>query len=371
MSHRLTPNQFDARVKAVFRHLIVARALMPYLNWPSGDEPDLSRIEALPQEWIATGRNLERRMADLVWLVRDRDGHPQRAVLLECQSRYDSNMSQRMARYTLLLGQALARQGLYRADGRAVPILPAVFHAGPRPWKAPWERIASPPDLPQTAILQPGLTIDIHAYAAADRPPRNLVSCMIALERGRYWWTRADGAFVRLLRYVDAELRPLLQAHGPELEQDFVAYIVAGYRSLFPELDFAEPDLRSLQALRRKMITLAETYRRERRAGEQEGRRIGEQEGRRIGEQEGRRIGEQEGYHKALLSERTDYVRLFWDEATSQAFRQRLSALDAALWPSLRALHAAYQEGRDPLQLLVSRNGLAPGSKDDAMSATT
>ena len=32
-------------------------------------------------------------------------------------------MSRRMARYTLLLGQALARQGLYRADGRAVPIL--------------------------------------------------------------------------------------------------------------------------------------------------------------------------------------------------------------------------------------------------------
>ena len=28
-----------------------------------------------------------------------------------------------MARYTLLLGQALASQGLYRADGRAVPIL--------------------------------------------------------------------------------------------------------------------------------------------------------------------------------------------------------------------------------------------------------
>ena len=52
--------------------------------WPPGDEPDLSRIEALPQEWIATGRTLERRLADLVWLVRDRDGYPQLAVLLEC-----------------------------------------------------------------------------------------------------------------------------------------------------------------------------------------------------------------------------------------------------------------------------------------------
>ena len=91
------------------------------------------------------------------------------------------------------------------------------------------------------------------------------------------------------------------------------------------------------------MITLAETYQRERQAGEREGR-------------------------QQTLSE---YVRLFWGEATSQAFRQRLSALDAALWPSLRALHAAYQEGRDPLQALVSRNGLAPKPKDDAAPTTT
>ena len=106
------------------------------------------------------------------------------------------------------------------------------------------------------------------------------------------------------------------------------------------------------------MITLAETYQRERQAGEREGRRLGEQEGRRLGEREGR---------QQTLAE---YVRLFWDEATSQAFRQRLSALDAAHWPSLRALHAAYQAERDPLQLLISRNGLAPKPKEDAASAT-
>ena len=140
MSDRPTPNQFDERVKVVFRHRVVARDLaLRHLEvaWPPGDEPDLSRIEALPQEWIATGRPLERRLADLVWLIRDRDGHPQLAVLLECQSRYAPRMSWRMARYTLLLGEALARQNLYRADGRAVPILPAVFHAGPYPWSAP------------------------------------------------------------------------------------------------------------------------------------------------------------------------------------------------------------------------------------------
>ena len=101
------------------------------------------------------------------------------------------------------------------------------------------------------------------------------------------------------------------------------------------------------------MITLAETYQRERQAGAQ----AGEQAGRRIGEQAGRRIGEQEGWRKAL----TEYVHLCWDEETGQAFRQRLSALDAAFWPSLRALHTAHQEGRDPLQLLRdASNGYAP-----------
>ena len=111
------------------------------------------------------------------------------------------------------------------------------------------------------------------------------------------------------------------------------------------------------------MITLAETYQRERQAGEQKGQRTGEQEGRRLGEQEGR--------HKTLLSERAEYVRLFWGAETSQAFRQRLPAMDVAFWPSLSDLHAAYQAGRDPLQLLVSSNGLAPRTQGDSDTETT
>ena len=207
MSDRPAPNPFDARIKSVFRHFTVARDLIIWhlaLKWPPGEAPDPSRIEAWPQEWIATGPDRERRLADPVWHLRDRDERPQLAVRLECQSRYAPTMSGRMARYTLLLGQALARQGLRRADGRAAPILPAVFPAGPRPWLAPWERLASPPDWPQAALLQPGLAIDIHAYADDDeRPPRDRVSCMIGLEQRRHRWAHEDGAFARLLRYVD------------------------------------------------------------------------------------------------------------------------------------------------------------------------
>ena len=39
------------------------------------------------------------------------------------------------------------------------------------------------------------------------------------------------------------------------------------------------------------------------------------------GEQEGRRLGEREGRQQTL----SEYVRLFWDEATSQAFRRCLT----------------------------------------------
>ena len=94
------------------------------------------------------------------------------------------------------------------------------------------------------------------------------------------------------------------------------------------------------------MITLAETYQRER--------------------QEGRRIGEQEGRHKTLLSERAEYVRLFWGAETNQAFRQRLPTVDVAFWPSLSDLHAAYQTGRDPLRLLGSNNELVPKPPGDS-----
>ena len=133
------------------------------------------------------------------------------------------------------------------------PSLTAVFHVGPHPWTTPWTRVVVPPDLPQAAILHPGRTIDIHAYADAERPLCNPVMHDQSGKRA------VPEALPRLLRYVDEELRPLLREQPQELERDFVAYIVAGYRTLFLDLDFAEQDLRSLQALRQKMITLAET----------------------------------------------------------------------------------------------------------------
>ena len=44
-----------------------------------------------------------------------------------------------------------------------------------------------------------------------------------------------------------------------------------------------------------------------------------------------------------------------------QAFQARLAHREARDWPSLRALRAAYEAGRDPCALLDT-DGLAPGT---------
>ena len=68
--------------------------------------------------------------------------------------------------------------------------------------------------------------------------------------------------------------------------------------------------------------------------------------------------GQEEGRVETLLTERTEYVSLYWDEETGQAFKTLLSQTEAASWPSLRDLHSAYQAGHNPLQLLgASDNG--------------
>ena len=177
---------------------------------------------------------------------------------------------------------------------------------------------------------------DLHATYQARRDPLQLL-----VSRDGLTPKPKEDAAPATTEAVDADagLRRVHRSQRP------VAVSGTGLRRETPFLD----------ALRREMVKLAEIYQRERQAGEQEGRRLGEQEGR----------------QQALSETLSEYVRLFWDEATSQAFRQRLPAADSAVWPSLSDLHAAYQARRDPLQLLVSRDGLAPKPKEDAAPATT
>ena len=87
--------------------------------------------------------------------------------------------------------------------------------------------------------------------------------------------------------------------------------------------------------------------------------------------EDGYRIGFKQGLIQGLIEaggarKLVEFVALFWDEATGQAFETRLkNKKDARVWPALRDLRAAYKEGRDPCALLdASGTSPTPGAND-------
>ena len=60
----------------------------------------------------------------------------------------------------------------------------------------------------------------------------------------------------------------------------------------------------------------------------------------------------QTGLEQGEARKLVEFVALYWNEATGQAFQARLAHREARSWPSLRALRAAYEAGRDPCALL-------------------
>ena len=92
--------------------------------------------------------------------------------------------------------------------------------------------------------------------------------------------------------------------------------------------------------------------------------------------EDGYRIGFKEGLIQGLIEagearKLMEFVALFWDEATEQAFEARLEKKDARVWPALRDLLAAYEEGRDPCALLdASGTSPTPGANDRPSTVT-
>lgn len=115
----------------VVRHLIRG-FLQPRLGFPLS----AAQGQDLDKEWITP--DLEIRVSDKAWLLRDPAGQPQIALLLEGQARYDADMTARMRTYMNGLWRALERMDLRQADGAPLELMPLVFHVGPHPWAAPW-----------------------------------------------------------------------------------------------------------------------------------------------------------------------------------------------------------------------------------------
>ena len=69
--------------------------------------------------------------------------------------------------------------------------------------------------------------------------------------------------------------------------------------------------------------------------------------------------GLEQGREEEAARKLVEFVALYWDKDMGQAFQERLAHWDARVWPALRDLRAAYEEGRDPCALLDA-SGAAP-----------
>ena len=79
----------------------------------------------------------------------------------------------------------------------------------------------------------------------------------------------------------------------------------------------------------------------------------------------------QEGREEGAAQKLVEFVTLYWDEATGQAFQARLENRDARVWPSLRDLRAAYEDERDPCALLEASGAASMPKANGRASAAT
>ena len=197
----------DAAYKAMYRHPQAIRDLFRYLAAPRGPlgpetvaALDLSTVAKLPAEWVTA--DFRRRHGDQVWRIRLReasDGAGAEAwllLLLEFQSRADTDMALRILGYVVELYRDLEAQGVVRPGTRRPPVLPVVIHNGESPWHAP-VRVAELIALPRVPAqvrrdlraLQPAQrlhVVDFPRHRQEDLVPGNVVSLQIAFEHAGY-----------------------------------------------------------------------------------------------------------------------------------------------------------------------------------------
>ena len=218
---RASPLPHDAAYKAMYRHPQAIRDLCCYLVAPHGPlgletlaTLDLSTVEKLPAEWVTV--DFRRRHGDQVWRIRFRDAAEDAGadawllLLLEFQSRDDTDMALRVLGYVVELYRDLEAQGVVRPGTRRPPVLPVVVHNGESPWGAPMEvaELIALPEVPaqvrrDLAELQPSQrlhVVDFPRHRQDDLVPGNVVSLQIGFEHA------GPADYARLLPAV-AELK--------------------------------------------------------------------------------------------------------------------------------------------------------------------
>ena len=98
---------------------------------------DTARMTPFPTEHVSGGAAGPRqRLADTVWLVGGRGGHPGLAIAFEFQATVDRTMSHRALDLQVRVRDALAR-ARKGGDGPVPPVLPVVISSAAERWRGP------------------------------------------------------------------------------------------------------------------------------------------------------------------------------------------------------------------------------------------
>ncbi|MBO4123159.1 Rpn family recombination-promoting nuclease/putative transposase [Cupriavidus gilardii] len=215
----------DASYKLVFSFREVVRDLIHgFIGDPWLRSLDWNSLEPVPGSYVSD--RLRYGINDVVWRIEVAGQEQPLYLLIEFQSRIDTDMAARMLAYVgMFYRDASRRRDRRRGSRRATKypaVLPIVLYNGSRPWRANTEIAAMISPLPQSmASHQPRLNyclIDRTRYTDSQLAAmRNLVAVLMRFERAQN---------------IEAMLEPLrlareLTAHNAALDQAMTAWFAA------------------------------------------------------------------------------------------------------------------------------------------------
>ena len=223
-------HRHDAAFKHLYGFQLMAWDLMEVvLPKALFDELDFRTLERLPTEWFS--RALDKRLGDCVWRVR-RHGGGSLLMPIEHQRRRERLMPLRLATYTALMQEDLARQGELDPGGLLPLVRPVVLYNGVRPWRGPTSLAELSAD--EKANWPPFTLVDMGRARVEDLPRNNAVAAQIEVHQGA------------LARDPDGILRRLSERlGGPEHRALRMAFIDWVRQSVAPGMVPKAPKLKS------------------------------------------------------------------------------------------------------------------------------
>ncbi len=218
----------DSSAKLMLSFTIVRTDLLQgFVNEPWLEHVDLSSIEPLETEY--TNDRYVRRLNDMVWKLRKRDGTPLYVVvMMEFQSTVERFMAARMNMYVGLLFDSLIRSG--QVQGRKLPhVVPLVLYGGERAWNAPLELTELIEDrLPGTERYANRFSyqvVSIHHCGELDPDRRNVADAWFRAIRVRDY----DGAAAALQQLITVLESPTHDRLRAAITNWFLDVVLATY----------------------------------------------------------------------------------------------------------------------------------------------